>query len=144
MLLTLRAGRENLLGDIASILFKIFPEARHQFASRIIVSGAIVPGATRVQDGIRHVRDALGNMQAKNRIGLGGHILQSSIHRGADHCPRIRQIDPLAYAKGATRPTGVDQPDLRIMAADLFAEQIGVDPGCSGRKGAPKQAEKVA
>src|SRR5690606_3240569 len=91
-----------------------------------LVRGLVPPRGLRIQDLVGHARAAGRNHQAEVLFLLELDEVQVAVEGGADHGPRVLQVDALAHAVATAAPARVHQVHLGAVAADALAQHLGV------------------
>src|SRR6185436_10662161 len=79
------------------------------------------------EDAGRNVRAARGHVDVEDRIALVGDVVERAGERGVDHRARVRDLHARPDAVWTARPTGVHEPDVRVVFGNPIAEQLRVD-----------------
>src|SRR5687768_15561302 len=125
----LRPGRLNGVRNLSLEALEIVLEHLSELRGFAVERIAVGPGAAGLEYIVRNAADVLGNVQAENGVDARGDVIEQAAQCGVHHCACIPELHPRADAVRAAGPAGVDQPALRVVLLQLFAEEPGVDGG---------------
>ena len=125
-LLLFRRGGADFFAGLVGILGEVVVEHVHQLVGLGGVGGFILPAVCGVQDFIRHAAASGDDGEAEAGVGFSGRFGQFAAVDGVQYGAGVFELDALAHAICATRPAGIHEPDVDIVALDFFSKQLGI------------------
>src|SRR5256714_7385342 len=108
------------------VRLEILFEQSGEFLRGCIVSRFVSPAFARTQDFRRHARALDNNVETEYWIALSFCGGERAAVNGVNDGARVFEADAFAGAISAAGPTGVDEPNARLVVAHLLGKQLGV------------------
>ena len=133
------SGDQSLALVVAGVLNEVLLEPGSQILSLLFPDSGISVGISGIQDAAVNAGQSGGHFKVEVGDLLGLSLQDGAIQNGVDDAAGILNGDTLAGAV----PAGVDQVSLAPDFSIFLTSSSPYLVGCSSRKAAPKQAEKV-
>ena len=112
--------KRNFWTNIFIVFNKVVNKFLCERSSFQLILFPVLPGKLRIQNLIGTPGTASGIATLK-LVDVSLDVIQISLQSRANHCPGERKFDSFTYAKTATRPASVQQPDLSTVFLQFFS-----------------------